>query len=116
MEAAKIQQKLPSAALEKLLEPIIQNEIASIRSVLSALKQEAEASEFSAGLSQYLEPAQEMAFAKVRGFITETLMRSAPNGFSLKLPSRTGATFPDEMIREMVETSSHELARIGAIA
>jgi hypothetical protein len=115
MEAAKVQQKLPSPDLVNRLARIITNEIASTKALLAAMEAKTETDNFTIGLAKCSNMDQDTAFSQVRRLIAETLLRLAPDGYTLKPPSWADTRTPDEMVREMVETSSHELAAIGAI-
>ncbi len=117
MEAAKIQQKSPSGSLARQLAALIENETASTQALLAAMGARAEASEFCSTLAKYPSVEQDAgAFPQIRRLISETLLRFAPDGYSLKPHSWTAPGSPEEMVRKIVETSSHELAAMGAIA
>jgi hypothetical protein len=115
MEAAKVQQKFPSPGLESHLSRLIQDEIRSTKAVLAAMNTEAESKKFSLSLSNWPNLEQETTFPQVRRLIAETLLSLASNGHTLKPASWTASRSPDEMVRDMVETSSQELAAMGAI-
>jgi hypothetical protein len=115
MEAAKIQQKTPSYELNKQLAELISAEITSTQVVLAAMGVETQDSDFSAALASCPNLEQDTAFPQVRRLIAGTLQRLAYDGYSLKPFCGTTTRCPDEMVREMVETSSHELAAMGAI-
>ncbi|WP_344288958.1 hypothetical protein [Streptomyces synnematoformans] len=53
-------------------------------------------------------------FAQQRQRIADTLLRLAPNGYSLDSLCRPAGRSADEMVRAMVETSSRELAATSA--
>lgn len=116
MEAAKVQQKVPSPDLVSQLARLSNNEIASTKTVLAVMDARAEITNFSTALATYSNLEQVTAFPQVRRIVAETLLRLAPDGYTLKPPSWTAIRTPEEMVREMVEGSSLELAAIGAIA
>jgi len=116
MEAAKVQQKVPSPDLVSQLARLSNNEIASTKTVLAVMDARAEITNFSTALATYSNLEQVTAFPQVRRIVAETMIRLAPDGYTLKPPSWTAIRTPEEMVREMVEGSSLELAAIGAIA
>jgi len=58
---------------------------------------------------------QNAAFPQVRQTIATTILGLTTDGYSLRPAVWTGTKTPDEMVKEMVETSSLELAAMGAI-
>jgi hypothetical protein len=94
---------------------ILRDEIASTKAVLAAMDAKAETNNFLIGLAKCSNLEQDAAFSQVRRLVAETFLQLAPNGYTLKPPSWTNTLTPEEMVREMIETSSHELAAIGAI-
>ncbi|PPT11997.1 hypothetical protein CYQ11_02965 [Streptomyces cinnamoneus] len=54
-------------------------------------------------------------FWDVRRLAAATLLRLAPDGYSLNALAPAGAGAPDDRIRAMVEASSRELALLGAL-
>jgi hypothetical protein len=115
MEAAKIQKKPSSCSFAKQLAAIIRDEIASIQAVLAAMSAQAEASDFSIALAKYPNLEEDTVFPQVRRLISETLLQLATDGYSLKSSSQSVMRSLDEMVKEMIETSSHKLAMMGAI-
>jgi hypothetical protein len=116
MEAAKVQQTFLSPSLESQLARLIRDEIVSTEAVLAAMDARAETINFSTGLAKCSNLEQGPAFPQVRRLVAETLFRLAPDGYTLEPPSCTATRTPVELVREMVETSSHELAAMGAIS
>lgn len=116
MEAAKVQQIFPpSPTLESQLARLIRDEIVSTNALLATMNAEAEKINFTTGLAQCSNLEQGTAFPQIRRLVAETLFRLAPDGYTLEPPSCTTTRTPVELVREMVETSSHELAAMGAI-
>ena len=106
----------PSGSVARQLSTLIGAETTYVRDVLSAIGAPVEASEFSTALAKYPDLEEDPPFLQVRHLIADTLLRLAPDGYSIRYRSRGTVTrSPDEMVREMVEFSSHKLALIGAI-
>ena len=116
MEAAKVQQKFASPSLAKQLEGLVRDEIACTKAVLTAMGFQGENVKFSDSVVECMNVEGESAFPKVRRLVADTLLGLTPDGYTLKSPSWTGTRSPEEIVRDMVETSSHELAAMGAIA
>jgi hypothetical protein len=114
MEAAKVQQRALSPDLADQLARLIRNEVASIKAVLAIMDAGAETINFSTSLEKCANLEEGNAFPQVRRLVAETLFRLTSDGYTLK-QSGTSTLTPEEMVRDMVETSSHELATIGAI-
>ena len=115
MEAAKIQKKPPSLTLARQLASVLEAEITSTEALLAAMGARAEASQLATALAKYPSLEHASAFPEIRRLIAETILLLAPNGHSLKVPSWPIARSPDECVLDMIETSSRELATIGAM-
>jgi hypothetical protein len=115
LEAASIQQKLHSKCFTGQLAALIRTEARSTKSVLAAMGAQMELGEFSTVLANYGNLDQDNVFPQIRRIIAKTLLGLAPDGYSIRQSCRTATTSPDEMVKEMVEASSHELAVMGAV-
>ncbi|MGW1288221.1 aKG-HExxH-type peptide beta-hydroxylase [Streptomyces sp. NPDC002586] len=111
-EARKIQRMSLSADLRQNLTELSRVEAASMKEVLSTLGAHSEINNFAVSVAEARNPEEGTAFAEVRHLIAETALRLAGDQYSLKAPSLSAAKSPDEMIRDMVESSSRDLARL----
>jgi hypothetical protein len=109
-EARRLRKLPPSDGLARVLQRLAVAEADAFRAILSAVGARAPRDEAAAG------PAPERAgdhgefFARRRRHIADTLLRLAPNGYSLDALPRTAGGSADDMVRDMVEASSRELA------
>jgi len=114
MEAAKIQQVVPSPDLSKNLSIILEDEIAFTRTLLHGIDADAAASAFSEALLEHADIRDGfVVFPRVRRLIAETILRCSVDGYHLD--PGTSVSAPDEEVRNMVDNSSRRLALIGAI-
>ncbi|MFE2851574.1 hypothetical protein ACFXJO_10610 [Streptomyces lavendulae] len=110
-EARRLRKAPVSDDLAATLAALGRSEAETFREVLSAVGAEA---------GPAPRPAREhadgshAAFAQQRHHIADTLLRLAPNGYSLDPLCRTPGPSADEMVRAMVEASSRELAATSA--
>ncbi len=117
MEAARLQRSPPPASIQPRLTALVEAEAAAARAVMDAVGARAEADRLSVALDGFASPAgQTAAFLHARRVIADMLRGLSPDGYRLAPPSAQSLnTSPDEMVIEMVEASSRELAAIGAI-
>jgi hypothetical protein len=113
-EAARVQQQPPSPSRAAQLASLVRDETAFAQALLDVLSAPAEAGELSISLAKFSSFEDAGAFSQVRRLIATTLLRLAPDGYSINLPScRSAGRCPDEMVREMIEASSYKLAVMG---
>ncbi len=91
------------------LAALLRAELRAVRTVLAEKGAWAELGELTAA-------GRERPFPEVRPRIAETLLRLTPDGYSLGAPAPGAARPPDDTVRHMVETSSRELALLGALS
>ena len=115
LEAAKIQQKSPSEELTKDLATLAANEAAAASRVLTIAGATAASEQLSTFVKGYLPIENQTAFPDLRREIADKLLSAAPDGYSLPCSDETTTETPDQMVRNMVEQSSHALAEMGAI-
>ncbi|MET8754135.1 hypothetical protein ABZW32_29135 [Streptomyces sp. NPDC004667] len=113
-EARRLRKAPASDDLATTLAALERSEAEAFREVLSAVGAEEQLHTVTAGPAPG--PAREhdtgdhAAFAQQRHHIADTLLRLAPNGYSLDSLCRAPGPSADEMVRVMVEASSRELA------
>ncbi len=117
MEADWLQQNPPPASIQPKLAALAEAEAAAARAVLDALGARAEADRLSTALGGLaMEAGRDIAFPQARRTIADLLRGLSKDGYGLaSSPSQGPKKSPDEMVLEMVEASSSELAAIGAI-
>lgn len=106
-EAAKARKALPDPTLERRLAALAEVESASARAILEATGTPTD------GLAKSL--ASALTFPDLRHVIATTLTTLAPDGYSLNSLSPHAPRRPDDMVRDMVESSSHALATMREI-
>lgn len=116
MEAAKIQQNPSADRFANELAKLSKIEIQDARRIFAGMDRNDEAERFSTDLEALSDIDQLASFVKVRQIIAEHLGKLTMNTGTLRKPSSCEAKCPEELLRELVETSSIELARMGAIS
>ncbi|MEU6989415.1 hypothetical protein ABZ953_01980 [Streptomyces sp. NPDC046465] len=114
-EAEKARKALPDPALERRLATLAEVEAASAQAVLVATGAPQDAAEVAAALAKHAAPERGAAFPQLRHFIADTLTRRAPDGKTLNSLAPHAPRHPDDMVRDMVEASSHALATMPEI-
>ncbi|MFE9566639.1 hypothetical protein ACFYM0_36715 [Streptomyces sp. NPDC006487] len=113
-EARRLRKAPVSDDLATTLAALGRSEAETFREVLSAVGAEDHlhtvTTEPAPRPAQEHETGNHAAFAHQRHHIADTLLRLAPNGYSLDSLCRTPGPSADEMVRVMVEASSRELA------
>jgi hypothetical protein len=118
MEAARLQKNPPPVSVWPRLAELAEAEAAVARAVMDTLGAQAEAERLSAALDQFAAGSgQYTAFLQARRAIADALRELSPDGYRIAPLLTLGTTKSgDEMITEMVEISSRELAAMGAIS
>ncbi|MFI9243866.1 hypothetical protein ACIGXF_14970 [Streptomyces sp. NPDC053086] len=115
-EARKLRTAAPSAELTSTVQRLTAAEADAFRGVLAVVGAQDQADGAAAAPVAGSVCDHIAAFEERRRHIAETLLRLAPNGYSLDPLCGGGAGSADEMVREMVEASSRELAMAVAPA
>ncbi|MCX5015268.1 hypothetical protein OG765_30565 [Streptomyces sp. NBC_00555] len=116
-EAHQLRKAPPSDDLAGVLKKLERAEAEAFRAVLSVVGMQAQlddAAAVPAPAPQQVHDDHGAAFAQRRNHISETLLRLAPDGYSLDSLCQKNGTSADEMVRAMVESSSRELAAATA--
>jgi hypothetical protein len=90
------------------LTDLIKEEAKSVCSVLSTIDGDAGLNRFNDAMAQYKDEELGAKFADVRRLISKTLLNVSPDGYRLKSYS-LGSEGPEEIVRQMVESSSQRL-------
>ena len=90
------------------LTDLIKEEAKSVRSLLSTVDGADGLNRFDDAMAQYKDEELGAKFADVRRLISKTLLNMSPDGYRLKSYS-LGPEAPDEIVRQMVESSSQRL-------
>ena len=96
-----------------VLTDLIDDELRQVRAVLSVVDPTADLDRFEACTAHEPGEAAAARFARVRGHIGRTLLEMLTDGYGFRCTPSISPD-PDEMVREMVETSSKRLAESGA--
>jgi hypothetical protein len=115
-EARRLRKVPPSDDLASTLQRLAAAEAEAFRTVLCAADVQTQLGEADAVLTPGPERHHIRAFTQQRQYIADSLLGLALNGYSLDGLCRTTGASADEMIRDMVEASSHELAKVVAPA
>lgn len=102
-----------SSDLPQQLMSVINDEVKSTRCVLSTLNAEGDLDRFNNALAQYSNEELGTKFSQIRRLISKSLLDLSPDGYRLKCPS-PGSKTPDEIVKEMIESSSQRLDTILA--
>ncbi|KAB1987544.1 hypothetical protein [Streptomyces triticiradicis] len=114
-EVRRLRKVPPSDELTRTLQRLVATEANAFRAVLSAVDAQAQLDEADVALTPKSGHDHVEAFVQRRRYIADTLLRLAVNGYSLDGLCRRTGTSADEMVRDMVESSSHELATAAAL-
>ncbi|MFI1971044.1 hypothetical protein [Streptomyces cinnamoneus] len=115
-EARRIEKVPPAGALVQRLAALREAEVDSTRAVLTGLGAQEQLDVLGCVPAQPSAQDEGAAFAETRRLIADTLLRLAPDGYSLNSLCPAARVPPDEMVRQMVEASSRELAVAGGLA
>lgn len=115
-EARRLRKIPPSDDLTRTLHRLAAAEADAFRAVLCAVDARAHLEEANAALVLKAGRDHVESFAQRRRYIADALLRLAPNGYSLDALCLSTGTSADEMVRNMVEASSSELAMPAAPA
>jgi hypothetical protein len=100
-----------SSILQEQLRTLITDEVKSTCSVLSAVEAEADLCRFREAIALRSGQGTETEFGEVRRLIANAIQNASPDGYRLKCCSPESPT-PDEIVKQMVETSSQRLESI----
>lgn len=113
LEGRMVKRASVSAESAGVLTDLITDEIRVARAVLSIVDPTIDLNHFGACIAHEPGEALTARFARVRGHISRALLEMMPDGYHFRpIPSMSPG--PDEMVREMVETSTKRLAESGA--
>ena len=90
------------------LTDIIKEEANSVRGVLSTLDRSGRVNRFNDAMAQYKDEELGTRFPQIRRLISRTLLDLSPDGYRLKSYS-PGSEEPEEIVKQMVESSSRRL-------
>ncbi len=101
-----------AARFAPLLTPIVEDEIAAARQILTAVGADEQLTELERGLPPSDNGALGGEFPAVRRTIARALSGATPDGYSLR--SHDGATDADTLVKELVESGSERLYLLRA--
>jgi hypothetical protein len=111
-EAKRIERQRITPEFDRQLGRLTEDEAASAVRILSALSAHAKLERFNKALTNLRADEFTTRFSGTRRLIADTLLDLSPDGYGLKCSS-LGSVDPDEIVRDMVETSSRKLAAAG---
>lgn len=107
-EAERVRKSPAAAGVAEELAGLAESELAAVRAILAVIGDDRTGDD-RPGITAAA------TFADTRRRIAEALLRRAPDGYSLDPLAPGAKPSPDEMVREMVETSSRELAAMDGV-
>lgn len=93
--------------LTQQLMKLIIDEVQSTRDALSIMNAETDLNHFNNALAQYTDEELGTKFPQIRRLISKTLLDLSPDGYRLKGSSESKK--PDEIVKQMIQSSSHRL-------
>jgi hypothetical protein len=102
-----------SSDLVQQLSRIVKCEVEDTRSVLSAVRADADLNKFNDALTQYSDEELGMKFVQLRRLIAKTLLDVSPDGYGVRCTALV-AKPADNIVNQMVENSSLHLSMLLA--
>jgi hypothetical protein len=115
MEAAKIAQLSLSAELVQGLAALLQSEITFAKAVFALMGDDVLETEFLTALANCSRLDEASAFPTIRRVISQSLLKLAPDGCTFHPLLHRSRRAAEEVVREMIESSSRQLAAMGVI-
>ncbi len=110
-EARTWDKKALSAAWNSELSQLVQSEARVTRDILRSMNADSELERFNSGFDSCIQNDGKVRFSDARRLISDALLELSNDGYRLR-PSQATKS-PDDLIREMVESSSARLATLS---